>query len=331
MQRGQRHDGALETVMRPRRDVDSGAHTRGAVAWKVLLVIVVGAGGVWAASRLGTDPALKPPADAATALVAGTTAPTAVPRGATPAAVEQDAPTSDPFAGVDLKNNSVLRHIAGIEEKGRGRQSAPKRQPAPVTDSVPRSTDVPATQARDESAADLRARTVATVAAAAAPVQVDAPRPVATPPTAPAAEPPVVRTAVDPTPSTSAPADRAVKGATAAPASPASSSVPPGSTTLAAVRPAPAAAAPTVVAPLRVTNRTTPEFPGEAIRAGVQSGRLVARLSIDAEGRVTATQVLSATPPGVFERESRRALSTWRYEPPGQPTTTDVELIFSRE
>jgi hypothetical protein len=34
---------------------------------------------------------------------------------------------------------------------------------------------------------------------------------------------------------------------------------------------------------------------------------------------------------GYFERESRRALASWRYEPPGQATSADVELVFNLE
>jgi len=92
-----------------------------------------------------------------------------------------------------------------------------------------------------------------------------------------------------------------------------------------------AAPAPSITAPLKVTNRTVPVFPPEAIRAGIQSGRIVARLTIEADGRVSGAQILSASPSGFFERESRRALSSWRYEPPGRETSTDVELVYTRE
>jgi protein TonB len=84
-------------------------------------------------------------------------------------------------------------------------------------------------------------------------------------------------------------------------------------------------------APLRVSARTMPAFPPEAMRAGIHQGRVLARLSIEPDGRVSGTQILSAAPVGFFERESRRALATWRYEPPGQPATIDVELVFNRE
>jgi len=92
-----------------------------------------------------------------------------------------------------------------------------------------------------------------------------------------------------------------------------------------------APAVPSTAAPLRLANRTVPIFPVEAIRAGIQSGRVVARLTVETDGRASALQIVSTSPPGYFERESRRALATWRYEPPGQATLVDVELVFKRE
>jgi TonB family protein len=38
-------------------------------------------------------------------------------------------------------------------------------------------------------------------------------------------------------------------------------------------------------------------------------------VSIDAEGRVTAVEIESATPAMVFDRATRRALETLRYQP----------------
>jgi TonB family protein len=57
----------------------------------------------------------------------------------------------------------------------------------------------------------------------------------------------------------------------------------------------------------------------------------VARLTIEADGRVSGAQIVKAAPLGYFERESRRALANWRYEPPGRQISADVELIFTRE
>jgi TonB family protein len=91
------------------------------------------------------------------------------------------------------------------------------------------------------------------------------------------------------------------------------------------------AQSPSVGPPLRVANRTLPSFPHDAARDGIRSGRVVARLTIQADGRVSATQIISATPMGYFERDSRRALATWRYEPPGEVTSAEVELVFNLE
>jgi TonB family protein len=88
--------------------------------------------------------------------------------------------------------------------------------------------------------------------------------------------------------------------------------------------------APLTATPLRLTRRTVPIFPTEAIRAGIESGRVVARLTVEADGHVSETRIMSASPLGYFERESRRALASWRYEPPGQTTSVEVELQFNR-
>lgn len=303
---------------------------RGAVAWKLLLAIAAGIGGVWAAARVMTDaPSNAVSTETAAAVIARSDAPGADARTA-PAAPAPEGSGNDPFAGVDLKSDSVLRHIAGIEEKGRSRGAAQRRPVAPpATVAARASADAPS-PARVEAAPETRQRPAVIPSAPPAAPPVEAPRPVvvAAAQTQPPADPPALRAAVDAT--AAAAPERTIKGAATTPATVAPLPATAGRT-LAAARTEAPATAPQVAAPLRVVNRTIPDFPGEAIRAGVRSGRVVARLSIDADGRVTATQVLSATPTGFFERESRRALSTWRYEPPGQPTTTDVELVFTRE
>ncbi len=298
---------------------------RGAIAWKVMVAVVATAGGIWAATQLSS----RSPTDEAVPDVAGETSPARVTQAVQSGAPSaQSAPTPsqhDPFAGVDLTSSSVLRHITGIEEKARAKLGAAKRTPpvAALAEPVAAQRDAPSIKpARQETATEPRARTVPTAAPppAAAPATVDALRPVAT-----AAPAPIVA-AAPPAQAETLPAAAPLKLPTAAPAS---AAAPPGDRTpLAAARIEP----PPQVAPsLRIVNRTVPEFPGEAIRAGVQSGRVVARLTIDADGRVTGTQLLSASPTGFFERESRRALSTWRYEPTGRQMTTDVELVFTRE
>jgi len=315
----------------------------GAVAWKLVLGIAAATGIVWvlvqpsvAPPEPGSRAVAGPIAVRAPAPTPGTPAarpPAAAPPPATapPAAVVPINSPSDPFAGVDVSNNSVLRHIAGIEEKGRGRQAARARDPSHAT------TTAAATQPARQAAAPQPAReqpvaeprpvapppSVQTVAALP---PADTPRAAPAPPPAVPVEVPLVRAVSEPAVA-SAPAPERAPAPVAAP--PPGNPAPGGDRVLVAAL-GKTAPPQSTTPPLRVANRTVPIFPVEAMRAGIQSGRVVARLTIEADGRVSAAQIISSTPIGYFERESRRALAMWRYEPPGQATSADVELIFNR-
>jgi len=58
---------------------------------------------------------------------------------------------------------------------------------------------------------------------------------------------------------------------------------------------------------------------------------VLARLTINGDGSVGHVDIVDAEPRNVFDREVRRALSTWRYEAPGQQRQTTVELLFKLE
>jgi protein TonB len=75
--------------------------------------------------------------------------------------------------------------------------------------------------------------------------------------------------------------------------------------------------------------REDPVYPKEAIRNGVQSGRVVARLHIDEKGLVTEVQIMVSEPPRVFDREVIRALSRWKFRPEGEKFIGEVELAFT--
>jgi protein TonB len=299
---------------------------RGAVAWRMIAGIALAAALVWIVAM----PSIAPPEPRSRA-VAGPIGVRVEPAREAPVvpapAVASSASQSDPFAGVDVRNNSVLRHIAGIEDKNRTRQHASPRDlaKAPADQASPPPARAPAvpSPAREESAANSPA----------------ARRPGAAP--AVVAVPIAPQQRVAAAPSTTAQADAALSRAAAeavfgfaAPEHPvAATAADPEAggdrVTVAAL--GKAAAPQPAAAPLRVTHRTVPVFPVEAMRAGVQSGHVIARVTIEADGRVSGTQIISATPLGYFERESRRALATWRYEPPGQATSADVELVFNRD
>lgn len=231
------------------------------------------------------------------------------PAAAAPAAA---APGGDPFAGIDPSQNDVLRAIARIDPAA---AKGPVRPGAPTT---PRD----ATATVDAPRPPARATGTAAQAPAASPNGAAsvgaAPSPSPAAPAAPAAAA---------NPGTGTPA--AAPAATAAPAAPAA---------LAAVTPAPppAAVAPAAAtngprAPLRAIAQPRPEFPREALREGYTQGRVLASLAIAPDGRVTEVTVLSATPTRAFGRAAQQALREWRYEPPGAPSSVQVEMVFRNE
>ena len=72
-----------------------------------------------------------------------------------------------------------------------------------------------------------------------------------------------------------------------------------------------------------------PIYPREAIKAGVASGKVVARLKIDEKGNVTEVQIMDSRPPRVFDREVVRALSQWKFKPDGERYIGEVEVNFT--
>jgi protein TonB len=72
-----------------------------------------------------------------------------------------------------------------------------------------------------------------------------------------------------------------------------------------------------------------PTYPREAIRAGVQKGRVVARLQIDEKGNVTDVNIVSSEPRGVFDRVVRIALEGWKFRAEGEKYVGEVEINFT--
>ena len=302
----------------------------GVIAWKLLLGIAAAIGAIWVAAQASFAPADEPNSRAVAGPIA-VRVPVPNNQAPAPAPVVAPAPaptesSSDPFAGVDVNNNSVLRLIAGINDKVRDRKSAPqpRRPSTPATPETPRAPAGPAPLAQD-APVEPRAAPLVVVPVTAGAVPAEASRTASSPPTALAVEPHVAKSGDSPTPAT---VERS-EGAVLAPA-PAKAAANSSERVLMAALGIPSPP-PAITAPLRVSSRTVPVFPPEAIRAGIQNGRVVARLTIEADGRVSSATIISATPTGYFERESRRAVTTWRYEPPGQATSADVELVFNRE
>jgi protein TonB len=95
-------------------------------------------------------------------------------------------------------------------------------------------------------------------------------------------------------------------------------------------RPAPAAAAAAAPAAqsLRPISTPAPRYPAEALRAGT-SGEVLVELTVGTDGSVTASRVLRANPPRVFDREALNAVKRWRFEPVAAPVTTRRTLSFN--
>ncbi|WP_115559251.1 energy transducer TonB [Xanthomonas dyei] len=98
----------------------------------------------------------------------------------------------------------------------------------------------------------------------------------------------------------------------------------------AAPRPAPAAAAAAAPAAqsLRPISTPAPRYPPEALRAGT-SGEVLVELTVGTDGSITASRVLRANPPRVFDREALNAVKRWRFEPVAAPVTTRRTLSFN--
>lgn len=72
-----------------------------------------------------------------------------------------------------------------------------------------------------------------------------------------------------------------------------------------------------------------PTYPREAIRAGVQKGRVVARLQIDEKGNVTEVNIVVSEPRGVFDKVVRNALEGWKFRAEGEKYVGEVEINFT--
>ncbi|WP_126941460.1 energy transducer TonB [Xanthomonas vesicatoria] len=79
---------------------------------------------------------------------------------------------------------------------------------------------------------------------------------------------------------------------------------------------------------LRPISTPAPRYPPEALRAGT-SGEVLVELTVGTDGSITASRVLRANPPRVFDREALNAVKRWRFEPVAAPVTTRRTLSFN--
>lgn len=74
--------------------------------------------------------------------------------------------------------------------------------------------------------------------------------------------------------------------------------------------------------------RIEPDYPARAL-ANNTEGFVVAHVTIEKDGSVSAVSIVSAQPPHIFEQEAIRALLRWKFSPNDGGTVGEVELRFS--
>ena len=80
----------------------------------------------------------------------------------------------------------------------------------------------------------------------------------------------------------------------------------------------------------QVVSKVEPEFPREAVQAGVDKGIVKARMTIDGSGEVTRVEVLEANPRRVFDRAVVKTLSQWRFNTGASGRVVEIDVNFTR-
>jgi protein TonB len=74
--------------------------------------------------------------------------------------------------------------------------------------------------------------------------------------------------------------------------------------------------------------RIEPDYPARAL-ANNTEGLVVAHVTIEKDGSVSAVSIVRAQPPHIFDQEAIRALLRWKFSPNDGGTVGEVELRFS--
>jgi periplasmic protein TonB len=162
-----------------------------------------------------------------------------------------------------------------------------------------------------------------------------APAPAPAPPIVPPVRHEVQHAApAKPHPSLARPKPAAPRETPAAPA-PAPAPVP---AAISAPTPLPAPAQPTLATPpvnhaavrrgVVPLTRVEPDYPKRALADNVE-GTVVADLTIEQDGHVSAVRIVSAKPPGLFEHEAEKALRQWKFSASDSGIVGEVELNFT--
>jgi protein TonB len=188
--------------------------------------------------------------------------------------------------------------------------------------------------ARQEAASKLFEKVEPAPVKAAPPAAAGISAPAAIPPASPAkAIEPAARAAVaEPAKSMAPEPARAAVAATPPPPAPApeaAKEVPKAPRVDLAVAKPVAAPLPATIA-ARLLSRVDPDFPREAVQAGIDRGVVRARMTLDNAGNVTRVDVLDASPRRIFDRAVTRALSQWRFSDGASGRTVETEVEFKR-
>jgi periplasmic protein TonB len=54
-------------------------------------------------------------------------------------------------------------------------------------------------------------------------------------------------------------------------------------------------------------------------------------MRVEPNGSVSNVEIVAANPPGAFNSEVVRALTNWKFEPPGRQATHQVEFEFKSD
>jgi len=82
--------------------------------------------------------------------------------------------------------------------------------------------------------------------------------------------------------------------------------------------------------PVVPISHVIPEFPVDAVKAGVGEGRVRAQLEIDAEGNVTAVRIMESQPTRVFDQAVNETLKRWRFARGSDKRRFEAEIEFRR-
>lgn len=74
--------------------------------------------------------------------------------------------------------------------------------------------------------------------------------------------------------------------------------------------------------------RIEPDYPARAL-ANNTEGLVVAHVTIEKDGSVSAVSIVQAQPPKIFDQEAIRALLRWKFSPNDGGTVGEVELRFT--